>query len=208
MMVNSQHTPLNNKTLVNAYNTDTAVIKKESQVADSIIFIDSTVNDYGSLIKGVNPSAHVVILVPNRDGVAQITTALQKYTYIEAVHIVSHGSPGCLKLGNTKLSLHTLEKYAQELEIWSKTISSSSLLLYGCNVAAGDAGEEFLQKLQQLTQANIAASAKPTGSKALGGDWNLEVTTGAVTSSIAFSATVTENYDFVLPEPTSDDFNT
>ncbi|MDJ0735520.1 MAG: DUF4347 domain-containing protein, partial [Nostocaceae cyanobacterium] len=207
-MINSQHTHINHKTLKINSDSATSVVKKQSGIGKNIIFIDSTVNDYQSLIKGANPSAQIVILLPTQDGIAQITTTLQKYPQIEAVHIVSHGSPGCLNLGNTKLSLNSLEKYKSQLQIWSKRISSSSLLLYGCNVAAGDAGEEFIQKLQQLTKANIAASAKPTGSKTLGGDWNLEVTTNDVTPSIAFSAAVTENYQFVLAEPKSDDFNT
>ncbi len=80
--------------------------------------------------------------------------------------------PGCLYLGNSQLSINTINNdYAQELENWSVT----NILLYGCNVAAGDAGAEFLEKLHQLTGANIAASARPTGNVALGGDWELEV---------------------------------
>lgn len=40
-------------------------------------------------------------------------------------------------------------------------------------MAAGDAGTELIEKLHALTGAEIAASANPTGNKALGGDWNL-----------------------------------
>ncbi|MEG4219819.1 DUF4347 domain-containing protein [Microcoleus sp. Pol12A6] len=34
----------------------------------------------------------------------------------------------------------------------------ANLLLYGCNVAAGDAGEEFITRLHKLTGAQIAAT--------------------------------------------------
>jgi hypothetical protein len=47
--------------------------------------------------------------------------------------------------------------------------------IYGCNVAAGDAGEEFIHKLHQITTATISASTTKTGNVALGGNWELEV---------------------------------
>ncbi len=65
-------------------------------------------------------------------------------------------------------------------------------------MAAGDAGEEFVTRLGQLTGANIAASAKRTGSVALGGDWELEVTTDEIQVSLAFEAVVQEAYPAVL----------
>ncbi|NER50270.1 MAG: DUF4347 domain-containing protein, partial [Symploca sp. SIO1A3] len=45
---------------------------------------------------------------------------------------------------------------------------------------------------------NIAASAKRTGSVALGGDWKLEVTTNQIQVSLAFEAMVQEAYTGVL----------
>ncbi|MGQ4647525.1 Ig-like domain-containing protein [Lyngbya aestuarii] len=174
----------------------------------TLVFIDSSVDQYQSLADGVNPGAEVFILDATRNGIAQITEVVQQHTNFEAIHIVSHGSPGSLQLGNTKLSLGTLDDYANDLKIWSLTSSLSSILLYGCNVAAGDAGEVFIKQLQELTGATIAASAKLTGSKALGGDWNLEVTTGEIPISLAFPTAVREAYNFVFAEPfNSDDFN-
>jgi hypothetical protein len=60
-------------------------------------------------------------------------------------------------------------------------------LLYGCNVAAGDSGAEFIEKLHQLTGANIAASARLTGNVALGGDWELEVIRGELEVDVPFT---------------------
>jgi hypothetical protein len=66
-------------------------------------------------------------------------------------------------------------------------------------VAAGDAGEEFITKLHQLTKANVAASANLTGNAILGGDWNLEVNIGNISNQpLALSAEVTEAYPYVL----------
>ncbi|MBN4005233.1 DUF4347 domain-containing protein [Nostoc sp. LPT] len=139
-----------------------------------ILFLDSSVNNYEILLKNVVSEIEVIVLDSSQDGVEQITQTLLQRHRVESVHIVSHGSPGCLYLGNTQLSLSSLERYTQELQTWF----SPSLILYGCNVAVGDAGEEFLHKLHQLTGANIAASTTPTGSAALGGDWNLQVQVG------------------------------
>ncbi|MBN3924983.1 DUF4347 domain-containing protein [Nostoc sp. NMS4] len=139
-----------------------------------ILFLDSSVKNYEILLKSVVSGIEVIVLDSNQDGVEQITQILLQRPRVESVHIVSHGSPGCLYLGNNQLSLSSLERYTQELQIWF----CSSLILYGCNVATGDAGEEFLQKLHRLTGANIAASTTPTGNAALGGDWNLQVKVG------------------------------
>ena len=177
----------------------------------TLIFIDSTVTDYQSLIAGAVPNSKVVILNGGEDGVAQITSALQQHSHINNLHIVSHGSPGCLYLGNSQLSLQTLDYYADELKSWFtqepgvKSLQRQ-LFLYGCSVAAGDAGEELIQKLHRLTEAEIAASAKPTGNASLGGDWNLEVTTVAMTPELAFSAEVREAYAQVLAPPVNDNF--
>ena len=138
-----------------------------------IVFIDSAVGDYQSLVDGANPEAKVFVIDSTRDGVSQITKTLHQLTEIVEIHIISHGLPGSLKLGNTNLSLDTLAFYHQDLQIWSQALSSAtseltafsspSILLYGCNVAAGDAGAEFIEQLHQLTGANIAASINPTG---------------------------------------------
>ncbi|MDZ8069303.1 MAG: DUF4347 domain-containing protein [Nostoc sp. DedQUE08] len=165
----------------------------------NIIFIDSSVINYELLLKNLVSQVEVAILDRYQDGVEQITEVLSQRRGVESVHIISHGSPGCLYLGNTQLSLSTLQRYAQELQTWSSHLCvSPSLLLYGCNVAAGDAGEEFIEKLHKLTKAGIAASANLTGNAALGGDWNLEISRGEVTTVQIFKPEILETYNFVL----------
>ncbi|MEC4819754.1 MAG: DUF4347 domain-containing protein, partial [Scytonema sp. PMC 1069.18] len=163
----------------------------------SILFIDTSVYNYETLLRGVAGSIKAVVLDSNRDGVAQITDVLSQYREVQSVHIVSHGSPGTLYLGNSELSLNTLELYADQLK--NCFCLSSHLLLYGCQVAAGDAGTEFLTKLHQLTKASISASANLTGNAALGGDWDLEVNIGNISNqSLAFSTEVITAYQSVL----------
>ncbi|MEH2298469.1 MAG: DUF4347 domain-containing protein [Nostoc sp.] len=161
-----------------------------------LLFIDATVNDIETLLQGALPGIEGHILSGEQDGVAQITQILQHRPEVNTVHIVSHGAPGCLYLGNSQLNLDTLKNYASQLQGCSR--ENLNLLLYGCNVAAGDAGEEFLYKLRSLTDAKIAASATKTGNAALEGDWDLEVTMGEITPKLAFSHQEIANYAGIL----------
>jgi hypothetical protein len=137
----------------------------------TVVFIDSSVPDYQNLQTGVVEGVKTVILPENKDGIEQITEFLQQHTHITTIHIVSHGSPGCLYLGNSQLNLTNIHDYSQQLQQWQ----SQNILLYGCNVAAGDAGAEFISKLHEITNATISASATKTGNAALGGNWELEI---------------------------------
>lgn len=161
-----------------------------------LVVIDPSVDDYQYLADGVVDGAEVVILSENQDGVLQITELLQSRSHLPAIdlHIISHGSPGCLYLGNSCLSLETLDRYTAALRSWRV----SSLLLYGCHVAAGDAGGEFLERLHGLTGVAIAASNTRTGNAALGGDWDLAIRIGQKNPTLAFQAQTIVEYAGVL----------
>lgn len=161
----------------------------------TLVFIDSQVKNYQHLAAGVLPTAQVIILEPKRDGIEQITEAIAALPNLSSIHIISHGSPGCLYLGDSQLSLHSLEFYKNSLRTWHQ---AKTILLYGCHVAAGDAGEEFLSQLHALTGAKIAASAQLTGTDALGGNWHLEHTTPTFTPHLALSSQVMASYEGVL----------
>ncbi|HEY9848816.1 MAG TPA: DUF4347 domain-containing protein [Leptolyngbyaceae cyanobacterium] len=213
---------------------------------NAIAFIDTSIPDWQTLAAGVAPGTEIFILDGTRDGVEQITQILQTRSQIAALHIISHGSPGNVQLGNTWLNLGNIENYALQLIQWrSALIHSADILIYGCNVAADslappthrglkflansrttlkltenlllksfltelsgrDAKREpisnsFIQHLAALTGANIAASKNPTGSAALGGDWKLEVTTGAIATNIVFLPATIARYSAVLGNTT------
>ncbi|MDJ0631870.1 MAG: DUF4347 domain-containing protein [Xenococcaceae cyanobacterium MO_188.B29] len=164
-----------------------------------LVFIDSAVENYQSLIAGIKPQTQHVLLNPNEDGINKITETLAKHTDIASVHIVSHGSPGSLHLGNTQLSLETLEKYRSQLKQWWKTLNrKAELLLYGCQVAAGEQGLAYLDSLRNLVGVEIAASSSLTGSTFLGGNWQLEVATGVRKATLAFTSETMAAYPHVL----------
>ncbi|HEY9302365.1 MAG TPA: DUF4347 domain-containing protein, partial [Phormidium sp.] len=147
----------------------------------SLAFIDTQVEDYQSLIAGVTPGTEVVVLDGNRDAIDQITEILGHRTNIDSIHIVSHGSPGSLQLGDVRFSLEDIECDRDSLQQWfspqtdSRSKNRPTILLYGCSVGAGETGKAFVKRLSELTGASVAASKNLTGSVAKGGDWELEV---------------------------------
>src|SRR4028119_1556943 len=160
--------------------TLTQINKKNSFVAcmsnqpSSIVILDPTVPDSNHIASGIKPGTATYILESQPDAVEQITTLLAQHTDIEALHIITHGRSGSLYLGTTELNSSNIENYTQQLQQWRNSFTSNaSIILYGCNVAAGDRGHQFLTQLHQLIGANIAANPHTTGNSALGGTWNI-----------------------------------
>src|SRR4028118_101002 len=144
------------------------------KLALTLVFIDSNVKDYQSLINGVSPNAEVIILDETLGGIEQITERLATKQNIEAIHIISHGSPGAVQLGANTLNSSNIESFGPQLKQWRKAlIPGADILLYGCNIAAGDRGHQFLAQLHQLTGANIAANPATTGNSKKGGTWDI-----------------------------------
>ncbi|CAG1016854.1 partial Leukotoxin, partial [Anaerolineales bacterium] len=163
-------------------------------MSNRIAFIDTQVENYQSLINGLPVGTEVVILNPAEDGLVQIAARLQGLTGLDAIDIFSHGEPGSITLGSAVLNNDSLANHAALLaEIGSHLSNAGDILLYGCDVAAGDIGHAFIQQLTQLTGADVAASTDLTGSAALGGDWVLEAQTGTVET-----ASLQPTYDGVL----------
>ncbi|XPM57754.1 MAG: DUF4347 domain-containing protein [Leptolyngbya sp. IPPAS B-1204] len=152
----------------------------------TLVVVDSTVVDYESLVNSTKPGTAVLVLDAERDGIEQISQALAEADSLESLHILSHGSAGVLQLGSTSLNWQTLRRYAAQLQAWAKPLAGAEILLYGCKVAAGAIGQWFVRQLKSLTGAEIAASTNLTGSSVLGGDWNLEFTTGEIRTPLVF----------------------
>ncbi|MEG4208188.1 FG-GAP-like repeat-containing protein, partial [Microcoleus sp. Pol7_A1] len=243
----------------------------QQKLVSTLVFIDSNVEDYQSLISDISPNAEVIILDETRDGIEQITERLAIEQNIEAIHIISHGCPGAVQLGANTLNSSNIESFSPQLQQWRKAlIPGADILLYGCNVAAdvsvttdidyirhiseglkplsdslsrlkatqdnldnsligssvddfryqtrvltpGGTGvkptkpNQFLERLSELTGADIAASANGTGNAALGGDWELEVQTGLIETPIPFNANTLKTYKGVLGFATKVDFPT
>ncbi|MEP5764495.1 MAG: DUF4347 domain-containing protein, partial [Halieaceae bacterium] len=153
-----------------------------------ILFVDSQVDDIDQLLANLADDVEVYFIEPEDDGVAFIADVLSNSDKnYAAVHIVSHGDSGELRLGNATLTADSMAGDAlSHLQSWGENLTDEAdILIYGCSVAEGDTGLAFVQQLAEITGADIAASVDDTGAAALGGDWDLEVTAGAVEAELA-----------------------
>lgn len=149
--------------------------------SSEIIFIDAQVSDLEAYITD-HPNADVVLIDSTHDGLAQMAAVLTGRTDIDAIHILSHGAAGQLSLGSTLVDLQSITgEHADALAVIKAALSNDAdILIYGCDVAAGDSGQAFVNALASATGADIAASTDTTGSAGIGGDWALEAQTAVV----------------------------
>ena len=141
----------------------------------AIVFIDSAVHNYDTLVQKVVLEARAILIGSQTDGIKAITQILIT-SICQEVYIVAQGYPGCLYLGNSELSINTLIQYDLELQSWfsdHKLLNldtSPKLSLYGCNLASGDVGEEFITKLSQITTSKVIASVNITDQEIFSND--------------------------------------
>ena len=170
--------------------TQTQVDRKE------IVFVDTSVDDYQTLLDGINAKAEVYLLDPNQDGIEQIAEILGELTDIDALHIISHGDSGELRLGTGVLNINSMQgEYADELAIINRALADEAdWLIYGCNFGEGLVGQQAAEQLAELTGADIAASDDLTGNADLGGDWDLEVQIGRIESTVIVDEQAQEDF--------------
>ena len=150
-----------------------------------LVIVDAAVADVTALLDAFRPSADgtalVVALDGGWDGVEQVSQVLSAFGRLQAVHVLSHGASGSLRLGSATLDAVGLQRLAPAVQGWGRALApGGDLLLYGCDVAAGAEGARFVADLASLTGADVAASDDHTGSVQAGGDWRLEASTGVV----------------------------
>ena len=170
-----------------------------------IVFVDTNVTGYEQLVKdflSANTNdrwIEVRILDAERDGIEQISEVLAGYSELDAVHFVSHGTDGAVWLGATWLDINSLQAAAHSIAGWSAALSENAdLLFYGCNVASSEKGRVLLWELSELTRADVAASVDPTGSTALGGDFDLEFAAGTIDAGVAGNFGIQQSWSGLL----------
>ncbi len=158
-----------------------AVPAGTSDHRQEIVFVDASVKGYQQLVAGLKPGTEVVVLDGGKDGLQQIADYLKDRSGVDSIHILSHGDVGKVQLGNTWLDGSGIALRSDLLtRIGQALDKNGDILLYGCLVGADGAGRSFVDQLADATGADVAASNDMTGATALGGNWVLEVSHGAV----------------------------
>ncbi|MFO0181181.1 MAG: DUF4347 domain-containing protein, partial [bacterium] len=157
------------------------------QPVNEIVFIQSGIYDSDALIADLEANAlatgrNVSIRALNgtENSFDQISDVLAQYNDLDAIHFVSHGTDGMLQLGGSWLTAGNIDQHLTELTSWGMSLSESGdILIYGCDVAAGPEGQAFIDRVAELTRADVAASIDKTGDLSRGGDWSLEYVASA-----------------------------
>jgi Domain of unknown function (DUF4347)/NPCBM/NEW2 domain/Glucose / Sorbosone dehydrogenase/Calx-beta domain len=165
----------------------------------TIAFIDSNVSSAMDIMAGIQADIKI-FLDPTRDGVTQITDELKQYRCLSSISIISHGNASEVQLGNDLLNDKSLSRYSNQLQQWKSALAQDAdILFYGCGIAAGEFGQAFIDRISELTDADIAASTDTTGNSAKGGNWNLEYATGKIETSTPFTNSFISSYQGLLP---------
>lgn len=177
------HSPIDENDLLPGMVAETGTIKH-------VVFIDAAVPEFETLRKATSSEyTSVVIIDTETNGLSVISQTLEHFTSLDSIQIISHGVSGQLFLGNQSVDEQVLINEQSALEGWSNALSEEGdILLLGCDVGAGEAGKHFVQQLAVLTGADVAASDDLTGHAKFNADWQLEVSSGSIETTLLLDA--------------------
>lgn len=185
---------------------DTSSLQASSGERHDIVFIDNHVSNAQQIIQNLPAGTEVVVLDGSKDGLAQMARYLNGRQDIDSISLISHGATGAVQAGSVWLTADTLASHANTLKAIGAALSDKGdLLLYGCKVGDGSAGQQLLNQIAAITSADVAGSTDNTGAARLGGNWTLERQTGAIEApGLAGDLGA---YDTLLAAPTYETFD-
>jgi ELWxxDGT repeat protein len=167
-----------------------------------LVAIDPRVPNYQQLIAGVVSDTTVIVLNENQDSIDQISHALRNCGSISSLHLLAHGAPGKLLLGNNPLQAEDLDRIAEKFKAWNQyLVQDAQILLYGCETGAGSIGRELVLRLSQLTNKLVAAASQAVGGFGIKRNWNLDVRNANFQLELAFQDEILNSYVGRLAEP-------
>ncbi len=177
---------------VDPSSTTAATAKTTDEV---VVFVDSAVRDFADVAGPIAEGASLVLINEAVDGISQIRRYLNSRPSVREVHIVSHGSAGQLQLGATTLSAANLREHAAEIRGWGNRLTrDADVMLYGCDVAADEAGKQLVKEIARLSGADVAASIDRTANAEQAGNWDLEYNVGNIETDLAFTSEALRAY--------------
>jgi|GEM_PF-2958581 len=160
----------------------------EAAAALQLVFISPEVANPQQIRLAFGASAEVIQLSAGRDGIDQISEALAGRHDVAAIHLISHGSADFISLPGQGLDSATLDARAAQIGAWAQALTADAdILVYGCDVAGSERGVALIDRLAQITGADVGASTNDTGGTP-GADWNLEYSSGTIATRTLYSA--------------------
>ena len=147
-------------------------------MSNQLVVIDPSVVNYQSLVDQLGASYSYLLLNADSDGVTQIANYVAANPGFDAIHLISHGSPGQVAVETSPLSEATVSGHIAQLnQIDTNLNAGADFPIYGCDVAHGAVGQQLTTEILRISKLNVAASTNPTGST---GDWAAEFAIGAI----------------------------
>jgi|GEM_PF-6558881 len=141
-----------------------------------VLFIDSAVMHTETLSDGRVDGMEVYRLETGRSALGQIADALRYRRDIGELRILSHGEPGALMLGGTRIDEPALASNRTALDAIAATLADdATAVLYGCSIAANETGQAFVQALELALGARVAAASGPVAATDSGGNTVLDL---------------------------------
>ena len=173
---------------------------------DELVIVDAGVPRLEALLAdlaGTGDGPEVVVLDGGAgdadEALARLGDLLAGREGLGAVHLISHGAAGELRLAGASVTLVDLLAANATVGGWADAFAEGAdFLIYGCDVAAGETGRAFVDTLALLTGTDVAASTDLTGGAVAGGDWRLEYARGTITTELAASPALRDGYDATL----------
>ena len=182
--------------------------------AGELVVVDAGVPRLDALLAGLAvPGGPEVVVLDGGAGdadeaLARLGDLLAARANLGALHLVSHGGAGELELAGVPVTLVDLLAANATVTGWADAFADGAdFLIYGCDVAAGQAGRAFVDTLALLTGTDVAASTDLTGATGAGGDWRLEYARGSVTADVVASPALRDGYDATLAIRTVSSFD-
>lgn len=108
---------------------------------------------------------------------------------LSALHLLGHGMPGSITLGNVKIDIanwsyltsgisEIAQKHPEKILTWQKNATSSdqwNICFWSCNTGKGSKGRFFMQHVADCTGANVYASSNLVSHSKCVGSWQLDV---------------------------------
>ncbi|NNK94863.1 MAG: DUF4347 domain-containing protein, partial [Desulfobacterales bacterium] len=171
---------------------------------NELILINDSASDYEQLVDAIevnddlNRSFEVIILDDEQNGIEQVSSILADTSDLDALHIITHGKEGSLALGSDWLDTDDLLANKDAVSAWNESFTENGdILLYGCNISSNDSNS-LTTTLSALTDADVASSDDITGHTDLGGDWQLEHTSGDIETDVALDSSAQNEWRATL----------
>ncbi len=153
-----------------------------------LLFVAPDIRNPDLLLRGIAKGTRIVLLREGEE-LDHMAAEAARHGDLSSIAVLSHATPGRLILSGAEHDTQSLRQSGAALRVIAQSLRpGGDLLFLGCDLAAGEDGQRFVEEVGRLAGADIdidiAASRDATGHASLGGNWELEVATGPIEAPI------------------------